>query len=209
MTREMGKPLQETRGDVQEGIDTAYYAATEGRRLFGHTKRFDGITLTVPEDLRSGVWRFGGGAPTVLRSELGAGSIGSHVASIARGFEMITLAVDVRPDPRLAQEYNVHYVTLGDLLGESDIITLHIPLLPATRGLLGREAFARMKKGCFIVNCARGGIIDEADLARALDEELIAEMRKELPEGIACVFISSITQQGITELKDLIWKNLH
>lgn len=105
---------------------------------------------------------------------IGAGSIGSHVARIARGFEMITLAVDIRPDPRLAQEYNVHYVTLEDLLGESDIITLHVPSLPQTRHMLSSEAFSRMKNGVVVINTARGDLIDTLALIRALTSGKVA-----------------------------------
>jgi (S)-sulfolactate dehydrogenase len=101
---------------------------------------------------------------------IGFGGIGRAVASRARALEMELCAFDpaVKPgDPAWAQ-HATEPVDLDTLLSTSDVISLHVPLLPSTRNLIDAKALARMKPTAFIVNTARGGIIDEAALAAAL-----------------------------------------
>jgi D-3-phosphoglycerate dehydrogenase len=100
---------------------------------------------------------------------LGFGRIGSEVARRARALEMHILAYDPFISQERAQQLGVHAVNLETLLRESDMISIHTPLIESTRNLLNAERLAQMKPGACIVNCARGGIIDEAALFDALE----------------------------------------
>ncbi|MGH7544626.1 MAG: phosphoglycerate dehydrogenase, partial [Gemmatimonadota bacterium] len=99
---------------------------------------------------------------------VGCGRIGAEVARRARAFGMRVAAYDPYLSPDRAREMGVELVTLPDLLDESDFLSIHAPLTEETRGLLGREELARMKPGAFLLNMARGGIVDERALADAL-----------------------------------------
>ena len=100
---------------------------------------------------------------------IGAGNIGSIVASRALGLKMKVVAFDPFLTPERAIELGVEKVELIELLRRSDFITLHTPLTDQTRNILSRDALAKTKKGVRIINCARGGLIDEAALKDALD----------------------------------------
>ena len=105
---------------------------------------------------------------------IGTGRIGARVADIARCFGMDVVAFDAHPSADHAREHRFRYVDLDHLYESSDFISVHLPLTPATRGLIGREAFARMKASAVLVNTARGPIVDEEALACALENGLIA-----------------------------------
>jgi D-3-phosphoglycerate dehydrogenase / 2-oxoglutarate reductase len=100
---------------------------------------------------------------------VGFGRIGQRVADRARGFEMQILAYDPFLDAAAARKLQVELLPLDELLARSDVVTLHTPFTAETRNLLGRERLALMKKGAFLVNCARGGIVDEAALLDSLE----------------------------------------
>src|ERR1700712_1980928 len=100
---------------------------------------------------------------------IGAGNIGSIVAERARGIKMKVVAYDPFLTPERAIDMGVEKVTLDELLARADFITLHTPLTDQTRNILSRENIAKTKKGVRIINCARGGLIDEAALKDALD----------------------------------------
>src|SRR4028118_7874 len=100
---------------------------------------------------------------------IGAGNIGSIVASRALGLKMKVIAFDPFLSPERALELGIEKVDLDQLLARADFITLHTPLTDQTRGILSREALANTKRGVRIINCARGGLIDEAALKVALD----------------------------------------
>lgn len=100
---------------------------------------------------------------------IGLGNIGKAVVRRAAGFEMNVLAYDAKPDEAFAAEQGVQYVASVDaLLEEADFITLHVPLLPSTRHMIGAGQLARMKETAVLVNTARGGLIDEQALYEAL-----------------------------------------
>src|SRR3954462_5999544 len=105
---------------------------------------------------------------------IGCGNIGSIVADRAHGLKMKVAAYDPFLSPERAVELGVDKVELDELLARADFITLHTPLTDQTRGILSREALARTKPGVRIVNCARGGLIDEAALKDALDSGHVA-----------------------------------
>ncbi len=100
---------------------------------------------------------------------IGAGNIGSIVADRAQGLKMKVVAFDPFLSPERAIEIGVEKVELDQLLARADFITLHTPLTEQTRNILSAEAIARTKKGVRIINCARGGLIDEVALKAALD----------------------------------------
>jgi D-3-phosphoglycerate dehydrogenase / 2-oxoglutarate reductase len=100
---------------------------------------------------------------------IGAGNIGSIVADRARGLKMKVVAYDPFLTPERAVDLGIEKVTLDELLARADFITLHTPLTDQTRNILNAEALAKTKKGVRIINCARGGLIDETALKAAMD----------------------------------------
>ena len=100
---------------------------------------------------------------------IGAGNIGSIVADRANGLKMKVVAYDPFLSPERAIEIGVEKVELAELLARADVITLHTPLTDKTRNILSADALAKAKKGVLIVNCARGGLVDEAALRAGLD----------------------------------------
>ena len=105
---------------------------------------------------------------------VGCGNIGSIVADRALGLKMKVAAYDPFLSPERALDLGVEKVELDELLARADFITLHTPLTDQTRGILGREALAKARPGVRIVNCARGGLIDEAALKDALETGQVA-----------------------------------
>jgi glycerate dehydrogenase len=101
---------------------------------------------------------------------IGEGAIGQGAARIARGFEMRVLFAD-HEEPKTP---GIEYTPLDVLLAESDVVTLHCPLTAATRNLIGEAQLRRMKPSAVLINTARGGLIDEPALVRALEEGWIA-----------------------------------
>ena len=106
---------------------------------------------------------------------IGLGAIGQEVAKRARAFEVELRYHDKRRHPpAVEQALGVSFSPLEELLGESDIVSCHLPLTPETRGLLGADQFRRMKSTAIFINTARGALIDEEALARALEKGTIA-----------------------------------
>ncbi|WP_374470830.1 phosphoglycerate dehydrogenase [Phenylobacterium sp.] len=101
---------------------------------------------------------------------IGAGNIGGIVADRANGLKMHVVAYDPFLSPERAVEIGVEKVELDELLKRADIITLHTPLTDKTRNILSAENLKKTKKGVMIINCARGGLVDEAALRKLLDE---------------------------------------
>src|SRR2546428_6136072 len=99
---------------------------------------------------------------------LGMGRIGSEVARRAIAFGMRVLAYDPYLALSRAKALQVELVELGEIYARADFITVHMPMSDETRGMINAAAFAKMKKGVRVLNCARGGIINEADLVAAL-----------------------------------------
>ncbi len=105
---------------------------------------------------------------------VGMGHIGQHVARIAQGFEMNVLGYDVNQDKKLAKKLEFTYVTLEDLLKNSDIITLHVPYNEHTNHLINSSNIHLIKKGAYLINTARGGVIETSALVEALGKGIIA-----------------------------------
>jgi D-lactate dehydrogenase len=105
---------------------------------------------------------------------IGAGHIGLHVIRMGRALSMRTLVYDVEPRRILAEVLQFEYTDLDSLLQKSDVVTIHVPLVPATYHLLNAEKLALMKSTAILVNTARGAIIDSGALLKALNEDRIA-----------------------------------
>ncbi len=105
---------------------------------------------------------------------IGLGKIGREVAIRAQAFGMVTISYDPVLGVDVASKMKVELVTLDEIFRRSDFITVHTPLSDETRGLLNEQTIARCKKGVRIINCARGGIVDEAALLKALDNGQVA-----------------------------------
>lgn len=99
---------------------------------------------------------------------VGAGRIGTAVADRARGFGMRVVAYDPYLDRGHAAAHEIELTTLDDVIAQADVLSVHVPLTDSTRGIIGDDQFQRMKRGVRVLNAARGGVIDEAALVRAL-----------------------------------------
>uniref|UniRef100_A0ACD5UVE8 Uncharacterized protein n=1 Tax=Avena sativa TaxID=4498 RepID=A0ACD5UVE8_AVESA len=106
---------------------------------------------------------------------LGFGKVGSEVARRAKGLGMHVIAHDPYASADRARAIGVELVSMEEAMTTADFISLHMPLTPATNKMLNDEAFAKMKKGVRIINVARGGVIDEDALVRALDAGIVAQ----------------------------------
>ncbi len=105
---------------------------------------------------------------------IGLGNVGRIVAERALGLRMKVLGYDPFIPAEAAARMGVESASLDDIYARADFITVHVPLIEETRGLIDRETIARMKDGVRIINCARGGIVDENDLAEAIKEGKVA-----------------------------------
>ena len=131
---------------------------------------------TANRDLKRGEWNKYTGYP-VYGSTLGIiglGAIGKGMARRAKGFNMRVMAYDVYWDEAFVQEYGVEKASLEEIYEQADFITLHTALTPQTRDMIYMEQLKKMKPTAFVINCARGGLVNEADLAEALKAGEIA-----------------------------------
>jgi D-3-phosphoglycerate dehydrogenase len=128
--------------------------------------------------LRAGIWDRKPFIGTELAGKtlgiIGLGRIGGGVATRATAFGMKLLACDPFISAARAEALNAHLISLEELLKTADIVTLHVPLTQLTRGMIDASKLKVMKRGALLVNCARGGVIDEAALLEALDAGVIA-----------------------------------
>ncbi|MDZ7343615.1 MAG: D-glycerate dehydrogenase [candidate division KSB1 bacterium] len=105
---------------------------------------------------------------------IGAGRIGQAMAIKSRGFNMRVLYTDEMPNPKLEQEIGARQVDLETLLRDSDFVSIHVPLLPSTQHLINANSLRMMKKTAYLINTSRGPVVDEAALAEALKNGVIA-----------------------------------
>ncbi len=136
--------------------------------LFALARRIPAADASV----RRGEWKRSQFTGVELRGKVlgivGLGKIGLAVADRARGLEMTVIGADPYVTAEQAALHGVERVELDELLASADVVTLHVPGGRSTRGLIGPERIARMKPGAFLLNVARGGVVDEAALAEAL-----------------------------------------
>ena len=135
-----------------------------------HLRRYDAAVRNGPWSERLSTRAVDLNGRTVL--VVGFGRVGSRVAALCRAFGMHVLVHDIRPLP-LASSYEVA-PSLDAALARADVLTLHVPLDASTRCLIASERLARLPRGAVVVNCARGGVVDEAALAQALESGHLA-----------------------------------
>ncbi|MDI3534578.1 MAG: D-3-phosphoglycerate dehydrogenase / 2-oxoglutarate reductase [Thermosediminibacterales bacterium] len=123
---------------------------------------------------------------------LALGKIGSRVAKFAQAFDMKVIAYDPFIDKTKAEEINVELVELDELLQRADIVSIHTPLTKQTYHLIGDEQIKKMKKGAFLLNLGRGGVVDEESLYKALKEGHLAgaavDVMEQEPPGKSKLF---------------------
>ncbi|MFC1904707.1 phosphoglycerate dehydrogenase [Chloroflexota bacterium] len=128
--------------------------------------------------LKSGVWRRNDFMGSEVRDKtlgiIGLGNIGSEVAKRARGLEMKIVGYDLLTSVDHARKLQVELIPLKQVLTEADFITLHIPLTASTKGIIGAKELAMVKPTAYIINCARGGLIDEEAMVKAINEGKLA-----------------------------------
>lgn len=130
------------------------------------------------QSVREGKWDRAAYKGTELKGKtlglVGAGRIGAEVAIRCRAFGMDVLVYDPYLPPERGDELGVPLVSFERVIEESDIISCHVPINDETRGIIGTDAFARMKDSAYVINASRGGVIDEVALAQALENGTIA-----------------------------------
>lgn len=128
--------------------------------------------------LRSGQWDRALFKGVELRGKtlglIGAGRIGSEVAIRCKAFDMKVIAYDPYLSPTRAEELEIEMAGFKKVIKKGDFISVHVPLTDETTGIIGREAFEKMKTSAFVVNASRGGVVDETALAEALRDGVIA-----------------------------------
>jgi len=139
------------------------------------------LARSIPQataSMREGKWDKKSFLGTEVRGKtlgvIGVGRIGGAVAEMAQGMGMRVIANDPYLTPEVARKKKVESVDLPTLYKNSHFITIHTPVTDSTKGLVGREAFAQMRDGIYIINCARGEIMDEEALQEALNSGKVA-----------------------------------
>ncbi len=139
---------------------------------------------------------------------IGTGRIGRYTAQIANGFGMRVLAYDITPDSKFARKNNVRYVSLEELLKESDIVSLHVPYMKETHHLLNKDKMAMMKKGAYLINTSRGAVVDTQALVVALKDGQLGGAGLDVLEEEEAVKdeVEFLLNQKVTEhdLRDVI-----
>jgi D-3-phosphoglycerate dehydrogenase len=142
--------------------------------LYGLARRI----VPAEASLRRGEWKRAQFTGLELRGRtlgiVGLGKIGMAIAVRARAMEMRVLGVDPYINAETAENHGVELVDFDGLLARSDVITVHVPMTRATKGLIGKDALAKMKPGAILLNVARGGVLDEAAVADALRDGRLA-----------------------------------
>jgi D-3-phosphoglycerate dehydrogenase len=153
---------------------------------------------------------------------IGLGQIGKRVAIRAGGFKMRVLAHEIDPDNKFVREHGIQLVPLNQLLQESDFVSIHVPLISETENLIQKDQLEMMKPTAFLINTARGGIVDENELYEALQSGKIAgaafdvlqeepptERRlAELENFIITPHISPFTKEAIEKAERLSAQNI-
>jgi phosphoglycerate dehydrogenase-like enzyme len=129
--------------------------------------------VPLAHDLASGGWRHPGGRQVSSSTVgiVGCGHVGQQVARVCRAMGAAVVAHDIQAYDDFYRDAGVTPVTLDQLLQQSDIVTIHVPLDASTRGLIGARALGLMKPDALLINTARGGIVDEQEVKRALIEQ--------------------------------------
>jgi phosphoglycerate dehydrogenase-like enzyme len=151
-------------------------------------------------EMRKGLYPRGSGSEDLFRKTvgiIGLGNIGKRVAKRLQGFEAKVIANDLVEYPDFQKQYNIPYYSKEELLQRADFVTLHVPLDHSTRGMVNEERLRLMKKTAFLINTARGPIVDEKALYRALKEGWIAGAGLDVFETEPPVFRDHILLENV------------
>ncbi len=135
---------------------------------------------------------------------IGGGRIGLHLARMARSFGMHVRVYDIHKDNFMAELINFKYLPLDELLNVSDIISLHVPLNTHTYHIINKDSISKMKDGVIIINTARGGLINNADLIDALEDGKIYGAGLDVLEGEEFLFEENISNSPIENAAKVI-----
>ena len=190
-TRSTGFDHSDLAACGERGIEVSnvprYGENTVAEHTFGLILALSRRILQANQRTRAGDFTLDGLEGVDMREKLlgviGAGSIGLHVIRIARAFGMHVVAYDIAPQPLIAEVLGFRYVSLRDLRGAVEVLSLHAPLTPATRHLMNRERFGALRRGVLFVNTARGALVDTEALLWALDEGIVAGAGLDVLEG--------------------------
>ena len=140
---------------------------------------------TLTREMHDGIWTHGGGRQlsSATIGIIGCGHVGQRVTRLCRAFGARVLVHDIVDYPEFFRANEITATTLPALLQQSDFVSLHVPLDASTRGMIAAPQIAQMKRDAFLINTARGGIVDEPALKQALLADMIA--------GAACDVFSS------------------
>ena len=225
--------------DVQEATRRGIYVTNTPEVLTDTTADFAWALLmavarrVVEADkyVRTGQWKVGW-HPSMMRGRdvygttigiVGAGRIGYAVAKRAKGFDMKVIFYDVIPRPEMERELGAKRVELDELLKESDFVSIHVPLMKETYHLMNAEKLKLMKKTAYLINNARGPIVDEKALYEALKEGRIAgagldvfeqeptpvdNQLLKLDNIVAAPHISSASHETRSKMAEMVAENL-
>lgn len=130
---------------------------------------------------------------------IGTGRIGRITAGILQGFGMRVLAHDPHPDERWAQPRSIEYRPLPEVLGESEVVSLHVPLMPQTRYLIREETLGWMKPGVVLINVSRGALIDTTALIEALKNGRVGGVGLDVYEEEEGIFFEDLSGQVLQD----------
>jgi D-lactate dehydrogenase len=172
------------RGVCQDrDIQIAYVPSYGANAVASHTI---GLLLNIVHRISDGIGRTRKGEFTntglrgfdVTGKRIGvigaSGDIGRHVVKMAKGLGMEVLGFDVAKDEDFADEAGFEYVAMDELLGQSDVVTVHVPQNEKTENMIDDEAFSKMRDGVVLLNTSRGGVVDERALLKAISEEKVS-----------------------------------
>ncbi|MBN2752802.1 MAG: phosphoglycerate dehydrogenase [Rhodospirillaceae bacterium] len=178
----------------------------------------------VNSEVRNGIWRRQVGNTLTGKTVgiVGCGHIGKDLVALLKPFGCHLLVHDIRDDPDFYAQHDMRAVGLDTLLSESDVVTLHLPLTPASRNMIGARELGLMKTTAVLVNLARGGIVDEAALKDALKNNIIAgaafdvfvrepcldQALLTLPNLWASTHIGASTHEAIIDMGRAVIRNL-
>ncbi len=179
---------------------------------------------TVNSEVRNGTWRRQVGNTLTGKTVgiVGCGNIGKDLVQVLKPFDCRLLVRDIRDYPEFYAEHGLQPTDLETLLRESDVVTLHLPLTPASRNMIGERELNFMKRSAVLVNLARGGIVDEAALKSALKSGTIAAAAFDvfvlepcpdqellnLPNLLATTHIGASTHEAIVDMARAAIRNL-
>lgn len=143
---------------------------------------------------------------------IGTGHIGLHMIRMARGFGMNVTAFDVKPNRFMADVLGFKYVSFDELLGQSDILSLHVPYMKQTHHLINQGNLSKIKRGAVLINTARGGLVETGALICALDQGILSGAGLDVLEGEELIledkrFVEADKKQLLEQNRELLHRD--